>query len=351
MRRFIYMVCMCLCVAQAHAFVFSKTRVRIMDSEGYLLVPQMVDTSLDQPSSIGAATRYLPAVLLLHDHGAWFSIGKEKLVRPLAADKGEARSHADMAMLADAEAWVNRCYDSIFVGDSLASLGYVVLCVDAPGWGSQVPISPDWETIGTLPQKVAADSLKAYNKRIKNGQPDYYQHMINQTGEAWFEHTLALDKACVSYLLSLPYVDSTSIACFGFSMGAYRAWQLAAEDHRVTACVASNWMTTMAANGGALSNASAYSMYRPDCTLDYPAIAAQIAPRPLVLMYGEYDHLFPVSAVEEAIAIIGEGYRVQQAETAFLPIAFPVKHFFSREQFATLVSVLRRLSSESENLR
>lgn len=67
-----------------------------------------------------------PSVLLLHDHGGHFSIGKEKMIRPFGV--------ADSVM-SDADGWCQRCYGGQYVGDYLASHGYVVLCTDAPFWG------------------------------------------------------------------------------------------------------------------------------------------------------------------------------------------------------------------------
>lgn len=44
-----------------------------------------------------------PAIVMLHDHGAHFSIGKEKMIRPF---------HVKAEVLADADDWAARCYDS-----------------------------------------------------------------------------------------------------------------------------------------------------------------------------------------------------------------------------------------------
>ena len=74
-----------------------------------------------------------PAVLLLHDHGAKFDIGKEKLVRPWYDD----------ARLASAQAWADKYFSGRFVGDELARRGYVVLCLDALGWGDRGPLTYD----------------------------------------------------------------------------------------------------------------------------------------------------------------------------------------------------------------
>ncbi|HYD84231.1 MAG TPA: trehalase family glycosidase, partial [Opitutus sp.] len=69
-----------------------------------------------------------PAVLLLHDHGGRFDIGKEKVIRPLATD---------VAKLASAEEWVAKYYGGRFLGDELAQRGYVCLSVDALNWSDR----------------------------------------------------------------------------------------------------------------------------------------------------------------------------------------------------------------------
>ena len=46
-----------------------------------------------------------PAVVLLHDHGAHFSIGKEKMIRPFDVDS---------LILADADNWVHQCLACVF---------------------------------------------------------------------------------------------------------------------------------------------------------------------------------------------------------------------------------------------
>ncbi|MBO7646005.1 MAG: hypothetical protein J6S52_03220, partial [Prevotella sp.] len=69
-----------------------------------------------------------PAVLMLHDHGAHFAIGKEKMVRPFGVDS---------VITADAQQWVEACYDGRYVGDELARKGYVVLSFDALFWGDR----------------------------------------------------------------------------------------------------------------------------------------------------------------------------------------------------------------------
>ena len=279
---------------------------------GYLLLPDSI--------------RKAPAVLVLHDHGAHFTIGKEKMVCPIRPAEADSAVHA--ATQQDARRWMNKFYDGMFVGDSLAKAGYVVLAIDAVYWGErqQAP----------TPSASEAVSPKSY-------QPTYYQHHLRQYGEAWFETILRDDKACVDHLRALPCVDSARIATFGFSMGAFRAWQLAACDTRVKVCVAANWMTTRADHlGTALvpyeSNPSAYSMYRPDCSEDYPETAAHIAPRPFLLLYGEQDPLFTPDSVQSAIRTIIAQYTdsLPNAQGLFQAQSMPYKHFFSRKHWQEL---------------
>ena len=95
-------------------------------------------------------------------------------------------------------------YSGMSIGDSLAAHGYVVLCVDALYWGSRR---------SSLSQRQFSDSLG--------------------TGE-WFEQIIREDKQCIDWLAHQPFVDSTRIAVAGFSFGAYRAWNIAAEEKTVT---------------------------------------------------------------------------------------------------------------------
>lgn len=253
---------------------------------GYLLVPDEVAPA--------------PAILALHDHGAYFTIGKEKLTPPVLPSGGGEK-------MDEAQRWVNKFYEGQFVADTLASRGYVVLVIDALYWGErQAGQRPPSPLKGGEVNTLSVDSLKRLNKQLKNAQPEFYQHYLNETGEVWFERILADDKACIDYLLTLPYVDSARIGVWGFSMGAYRAWQLAAEDPRIAFCAAANWMQAVpetkndTAQSWQLVNVSSWSMYRPskDST-SYAAIASQIAPRPMLLQYGLRDKLFPEPVLTE----------------------------------------------------
>lgn len=260
-----------------------------------------------------------PAVLLLHDHGAWFTIGKEKLVKPL--------QDADTSLLMQADYWVNKFFEGAYVADSLASHGFAVLVPDALYWGSRrVPIGNT---------QVGLDSLKRLNKMLKVMQPAFYQSHLNTTGQHWFGTILRDDKAAFQWLQSREEVNPNKIGAAGFSMGAYRAWMLAADEQAVAWCFAANWMTTLEAHGGALPNTSAYSMYTPMLdSLDYPEIAARAADRPFMLIYGANDPLFSTESVEEAIGIIRNNQPHAQLHTVMLN----APHLFTHESLNLLIN-------------
>ncbi len=222
-----------------------------------------------------------PAVLLLHDHGSRFEKGWQKVIG------------------SNPEPY----YSGMAIGDSLVAHGYVVYCADALYWGSRH---------SNLTQRQFSDSLG---------------------GEGmWYTQVLAEDKAGVTYLRSLPYVDSTRIAAAGFSYGAYRAWNLASEDPRVHVCIAAHWMTTLAQNR---YNDSWLCMARKP-QRPFEQIAADIAPRPFLLQYGTQDKLFPVSAVDSCLHYIDSVYQMTNDQSPITNHAFRAEkhdcgHIFTQE--------------------
>ncbi|KUN71176.1 hydrolase [Streptomyces canus] len=211
-----------------------------------------------------------PAVLLLHDHGAKFDIGKEKLVRPWYDD----------TRLASAQAWADKYFSGRFVGDELARRGYVVLCADALGWGDRGPVTYDQ-------QQALASNF--YN-----------------LGSSLAGFMAREDARAAGFLAGLDRVDAGRVAALGFSMGAYRAWQTAALTDAVKATAAVCWMTglkeMMVPGNNTLRGQSSYYMLHPGLPrfLDFPDVASIAAPRPMLFFNGGLDPLFPADGVQVA---------------------------------------------------
>ena len=214
-----------------------------------------------------------PAVLLLHDHGGHFSIGKEKMIRPFAASD---------SVVADADEWCERCYGKQYVGDFLASKGYVVIAVDAPFWG---------------------------DRGVKGGTTwDWYKYiagnfmMMGRNVSAWMNFD---DVYTADFFASLPEVDKDRLGCMGFSMGAYRAWMLSALTDKVKLGVSICWMHTTEYQINAdygLKRHEEWANLIPGIRryMDYPHIASIACPKPMLFINGAKDKLFPPVSVEKA---------------------------------------------------
>lgn len=277
---------------QRDGYVCSLIGFNVGDGErvrGYLLVP---DTA--SPDSKA------PAVVLLHDHGARFDIGKEKLVRPLAQEH----------IVRSAEQWADRYFDGIFFGDFLASEGFTVIVADAIYWGERSsPEAQEWSRLSfgngadmaTENPDCRKHRIRELKQEVYEGQREIYAN-YEKAGRCWAEKILEDDIATAELVASLPFVDTSRIYAAGFSMGAHRCWLLSAFSDRIRRGAAVCWMTEKASY--ASDNASDLSMRIPAMrdTMDFPDIARLTKPKPMLFISGEDDHLFPEESVRKAFS-------------------------------------------------
>jgi dienelactone hydrolase len=221
--------------------------------------------------TIPKGTGPFPAVLLFHDHGAKFDIGKEKVIRPFGIPPEKLES---------AIKWAEQNYGGRFLGDELARRGYVCFATDALNWSDRGGGGFDGQ------QKLASNLL----------------HLgMSQAGLMAWE-----DLREAEFLAQQPEVDARRIATMGWSMGAFRAWQAAALSDHVAAAVADCWMNTtaqlMTPGNNQTNGSSAYNMVHPGLldSLDFPDIASIACPKPVMFFNGRQDKLFPVAGVEDA---------------------------------------------------
>ena len=245
-----------------------------------------------------------PAVLLLHDHGAMFEIGKEKLIEPWGDEK----------KLSIARDWAVKYFSGNFIGDALAAQGYAVFATDALGWGDRGVLTPETQ------QSLAGNLLNLGT---------------SLAGLMAFEDMRAAD-----FLSSLPEVDKSRIGVFGFSLGAYRAWQLAALSDTIQAGIASGWMGTLhdliSPGKKVLRGQSAFHKIIPGLAkfLDFPDIAAIAAPKPMLFYHGETDVMnFSNTSVRDAFGKMRQVWVSQQAGSKLETKLWPgLGHVFIREQ-------------------
>ena len=240
-----------------------------------------------------------PAVNMLHDHGGHLYIGKEKMVRPF---------DVDTAVVNDADRWVEKLYDGQYAGDYFARNGYVVFSADAPMWGERG-------------REEGVDRSK-YDIICGN------MMMLGRDLSAFMTYD---DITGTEFLASLPEVDKSRIGCMGCSMGAYRAWMLAALSDKIAAAASICWMTVTDVqmsvkdkkreSGGFANCIPALRQW-----LDYPHIASIACPKPMLFINGTRDHLFPVDGTHSAFSVMHDVWRSQNVDSALETELWDVPH-------------------------
>ena len=246
-----------------------------------------------------------PGIVLLHDHGAHFSIGKEKVIRPFDLDS---------LRLKDADEWVDKCYEGQYPGDFMASQGYVVIAIDALFWGDR-----------GRKEGVSYDMQQAVASNFE------------LLGRSWSAFITYEDMYTAELMSQLGEVDDNKIACLGFSMGAYRSWMLAALSDKVKVGAAICWMNTtdqqMSQDNTRNKGGSAFSMLIPGLRnyLDYPHIASIACPKPMLFFNGKKDKLFPVEGVQVAYNEMRKVWESQFAGDKLITKLWDAPHVFNKE--------------------
>ena len=304
----------------------------------YLLVPDCASAGSPRPG-----------LVLLHDHGARFDIGKEKLVKPLAGVPENIR-------LSSAQ-WARDNFDGVYLADSLASLGYVVIVPDMLYWGERCSDAcREWSRLkfagadglpegsrdgsaGDRDRKTALDSLK---KVVYEGQRAVYDSLM-ANGTVWAEKTLVEDAAAAALLRDLPCVYKDRIAALGWSMGAHRAWMLAGFCDFIVSGVSVSWMT-LKETVTMPYKASDFAMLVPELRAehDFPDIAHLLAPRPYCFLSGRSDRLFPEPVVREAFSVMQEIYREEGAEGRLETVFFDGGHHCGKPVQRLVVDFLEK---------
>ncbi len=290
-------------------YIARKLVLNISDWEripAYLLLPK--------------GTPPFPAILCLHDHGAHFSIGKEKVISPIAESK---------EVVEDANDWVKKYYGGKFIGDELAKRGYAVLAIDALFWGAR--------------QECGGSPYENQQRFASN---------IFHLGTTWLGIITWDDIRSVEFLKTWPEIDAERIGAIGLSMGAHRTWMLSALFDDIKVGCAICWMATtpslMVPDNNQTRGQSAYSMLAPNLYiyLDIPDVASLACPKPMLFFNGTQDVLFPIEGVKESYKIMKRVWSSQRKEENLCTKIWEVPHEFNcdmqEEAFAWLDKYLKR---------
>ena len=241
-----------------------------------------------------------PAVLLLHDHGAEFRIGKEKMVRPWG-DTDEKLKLADE--------WVSKHFDGHYVGEELARRGYACLATDALNWS-------DRGGGGYDNQQALASNLMQLGIT--------YAGLISQE-----------DLQSAEFLATRPEVDDKRIAAVGFSMGSNRAWHVAAMSKHIAAglciCSMASLPGLMSPGMNITQGQSSFTMLHPglSLSLDTPDVASIACPKPMLFYNGRQDKIYPVPVVEMAYQKMRAVWESQNVSSKLETKLWDVPHIFN----------------------
>jgi dienelactone hydrolase len=244
------------------------------------------------------ATLPAPAVLVLHSHDGIYLWGKEKVV---ALDQ----EHPYLTTFKQER------YGGKSIASELARSGYVTMAIDMFYWGERrMLLDDDPRTYRERPPTMSEQEIRAFNQRASQGESLVGRSLFT-AGVTWPGVILWDDIRTLDYLAARPEVDAARLGCVGLSVGGYRSFLLGALDERIKAAVDVGWMTSFGAqikqhviNTVGLSF-HINGLYR---YLDFPDLAALVAPRALLVINGSQDSLFALDGVKAAFDKIGRCY-------------------------------------------
>lgn len=260
-----------------------------------------------------------PAIVALHDHGAFFVWGKEKLVEL----PGEHPTLTEFK---------RQYYGGRSIADELARRGYVVLVIDMFYWGERRMLLPGDPPSYRDRDRMTAEEVRAFNARA-SASTSLVATGLFEAGITWSGVMFTDDLRSVDYLASRPEVDPERIGCCGLSVGGFRAAHLAGLDERIKAAVVVGWMATYGSMLQSHLTSIGFMKVIPGLyqQMDLPDIAAMTCPGGLMVIHGTQDALFPNSGVQEAYAKIRAVYERAGVPERFAGVTFDGPHQFNAE--------------------
>jgi len=273
-----------------------------------------------------------PAIVALHDHGAFYLWGKEKLVE--LPDENPVMT-----------AFKTQYYSGKSTASELARQGYVVIVIDMFYWGERrMLLDGDPDDWRLRPADISAERITAFNQRASQNE-QLVGRTIFCAGFTWAGVMFWDDIRTVDYLCTRPEVDKNRIGCVGLSVGGLRSCHLAALDDRIKAAVVVGWMASFPTQlHHQVRNTVGHTKVVPGLykVLDYPDVASMAMPTPLLVINGTKDGLFNLDGVKASFAKLSACYEKAGAPDHFRGSFYDTPHEFNADMQAEAWEWLRR---------
>ena len=271
-----------------------------------------------------------PAIVALHDHGAFFAWGKEKIV----ATENEHPALTEFKRTA---------YSGRSYGSELAKRGYVVIAIDMIYWGERRMLLPNDPPAWGDRDTMTAGQVTEFNRR-SSASTALFATGLFEAGITWAGVMFMDDIRTVDYLVTRPEVDPERIGCCGLSVGGFRSAHLAGLDPRIKAAVVVGWMSTY---GSMLKNkltSIGFMKVVPGLYkyMDLPDVASMNVPGGLMVINGTKDGLFPLDGVYESFEKIAAVYGKAGVPDRFQGVTYDGPHEFNAEMQAKAFAWLDR---------
>jgi len=270
------------------------------------------------------STGKLPAVLGLHDHGAFKYYGKEKITAP--------KHHPPIMKSYQEQYYGGRAWAA-----ELAMRGYIVFVPDLFLWGSrkiQIDDVPEWyATQAGLEQPVdSVEHIEAYNQFAAEKETDIAK-TFTEAGTTWPGFMLHDDMRALDFLLAQPEADHDNIGCGGLSGGGQRTVFLAAMDERVKCSACVGFMTTSEELALYMVYTHTWMAYVPGLTnlMDFTDLYSMHGKKPTMVLFDTDDELFTQKGQEDADKRLRHIYEKMGAPELYHGQFFPGLHKFDVE--------------------
>jgi dienelactone hydrolase len=260
-----------------------------------------------------------PAIVALHDHGAFFVWGKEKVV-------ATEREHPSLTEF-KRTAYAGRSWAS-----ELARRGYVVIATDMFYWGERRMLlagdPPAWRE----PARMSAEDVAAFNRR-SSASTTLIATALFEAGVTWSGVMFTDDLRTVDYLAARPEVDPERIGCCGLSVGGFRSAHLAGLHPRIRAAIVVGWMSTYGSMLKSKVTSIGFMKVIPGLYkyMDLPDVVSMLAPGALMIIHGTKDGLFTNEGVQAAFDKIAKVYAKAGASERFQGVTYDGPHEFNAE--------------------